>query len=177
MCVCVCVCVCVETLIEAATLRQKMLTFRKHMISILLHQFMCASHHSNAYSNEFYLVYVWVTKPILGGSLPQDNVGSYVLCDNSPINSAADGRLWKHSRPFLKPSHCLVQRYVFFISLSVCLSVCLSLGMSAVWPSLPVSRSEMYIHVYSWYFSFQAVLHDWCNKGRCMCYLSVGWCM
>ena len=20
------------------------------------------------------------------------------------------------------------------------------------------------------YFSFQPVLHDWCNKGRCMCY-------
>ena len=24
------------------------------------------------------------------------------------------------------------------------------------------------------YFSFQPVLHDWCNKGRCMCYLVCG---
>ena len=24
------------------------------------------------------------------------------------------------------------------------------------------------------YFSFQPVLHDWCNKGRGMCYLACG---
>ena len=27
------------------------------------------------------------------------------------------------------------------------------------------------------YFSFQPVFHDWCNKGRGMCYLSVGLCI
>ena len=28
------------------------------------------------------------------------------------------------------------------------------------------------------YFSFQPVLHDWCNKGRVVCViLSVGWCI
>ena len=36
-----------------------------------------------------------------------------------------------------------------------------------VTPGLP-----FYTLVYSntLYFSFQPVLHDWCNKGRCMCY-------
>ena len=27
------------------------------------------------------------------------------------------------------------------------------------------------------YFSFQPVLHDWCNKGRGMCYPVCGWCI
>ena len=27
------------------------------------------------------------------------------------------------------------------------------------------------------YFSFQPVIHDWCNKGRGMVILSVGWCI
>ena len=28
------------------------------------------------------------------------------------------------------------------------------------------------------YFSFQPVIHDWCNKGRVVCViLSVGWCI
>ena len=29
-------------------------------------------------------------------------------------------------------------------------------------------------HLYYWHFSFQPVLHDWCNKGSDMCYLVYG---
>ena len=37
------------------------------------------------------------------------------------------------------------------------------------WP-LTLSAADSTVHSTTFYFSFQPVLHDWCNKGSGMCY-------
>ena len=64
--------------------------------------------------------------------------------------------------------------YMYFVCMHVCMHACIGAGRSS-----EVERSLMVRWVVGSilhgvdplsYFSFQPVLHDWCNKDRGMCY-------